>query len=115
MWYLKKKKLLCMVFIMSFFILLIGSSAIFAAPADPTPYNVTQANGTIITIRTFGDEYFHWTEEYTGDINNVPYYGNEYVIAFNNETKNWCYARIENKRIRNLFRKSKARTFSHCG
>lgn len=34
-----------------------------ARPARPLPYNVRQADGTEITLRTLGDEHFHFTVE----------------------------------------------------
>ena len=34
----------------------------WAAPALRGPFTVTQADGTLLTIEQFGDEYFHWTE-----------------------------------------------------
>lgn len=34
-----------------------------ARPARPVPYNVRQADGTEITLRTLGDEHFHFTVE----------------------------------------------------
>jgi len=54
-----------------------------AVPANPTPQEVTQADGTIITIIGRGDEFFNWVEDENG-----------YIIAFDPETGNWCYAYI---------------------
>ncbi len=37
-----------------------------AVPADPTPREVTQPDGTKIQVRLRGDEFFHWTETTNG-------------------------------------------------
>jgi len=37
-----------------------------AVPADPTPREVTQPDGTKIQVRLRGDEFFHWTETPNG-------------------------------------------------
>ncbi len=69
--------------------LLMTTITAYAIPANPFPSEVEQADGTIITIQGFGDEFFNWTEEAdTG-----------YVIAYNEESENWCYAYLSNNRI----------------
>lgn len=55
----------------------------YAAPVDILPREVKQADGTVITIRSFGDEFFSWTETMDG-----------YVIAYDLKSKNWYYAVI---------------------
>lgn len=49
-------------------LLVIGSLTqhIWAVPADPTPREYTQPDGTVITIRLRGDEFCHWTETSNG-------------------------------------------------
>ncbi len=37
-----------------------------AVPADPTPFKVRQADGTEISLRVRGDEWFHWYETVEG-------------------------------------------------
>lgn len=56
-----------------------------AVPANPFPRQVTQADGSIITIYNKGDEFFNWTEDIDGN-----------VIARDSETGNWHYAYISN-------------------
>ena len=46
----------------SLFLILMAATAMWAAPALRGPFTVTQADGTLLTIEQFGDEYFHWTE-----------------------------------------------------
>ena len=36
-----------------------GASACFAVPADPRPFVVTQPDGSTLTVRMIGDEFFH--------------------------------------------------------
>ncbi|MBQ5723658.1 MAG: peptidase M6, partial [Muribaculaceae bacterium] len=38
---------------------MLGVSAAYAVPADPRPFTVTQPDGTTLTIRIVGDEFFH--------------------------------------------------------
>ncbi|MDR0221528.1 MAG: M6 family metalloprotease domain-containing protein, partial [Lachnospiraceae bacterium] len=59
-----------------------------AAPANPFPVEVEQADGSVITVRGFGDEFFHWTEADDG-----------YVVAFDIASQNWCYAYIYDNEI----------------
>ena len=40
----------------------------WAAPALRGPFTVTQADGTLLTIEQFGDEFFHWTETADGTL-----------------------------------------------
>ena len=54
-----------------FFILsliLMAATAMWAAPALRGAFTVTQADGTLLTIEQFGDEYFHWTETADGTL-----------------------------------------------
>ncbi len=53
----------------------------FAVPADPSPSDETQGDGTVVTIYGRGDEYFHWMEDEYG-----------YVVAHDGE--NWTYADV---------------------
>ncbi|MCI8979539.1 MAG: hypothetical protein HFE52_02600, partial [Clostridia bacterium] len=60
----------------------------YAALAEPKLQKVYQADGTEITVYSYGDEYFHWVEdEY------------ENVIVYDLQDKNWHYACIENDNI----------------
>ena len=80
------------VFIKSMFAFLIGTfslllfytSSVFAVPACPFPTDVTQANGSVITITGHGDEFFNWSEDKDG-----------YVIAYDSTSKNWEYAVVK--------------------
>lgn len=55
-----------------------------ALEANPFPTELTQADGRVITALGRGDEFFHWTEDEDG-----------YVIAFDEDSGNWCYAELE--------------------
>ena len=59
-----------------------------AATWDSTPYTHQQADGTIVTVRQLGDEFFHWYEDTGGNI-----------LAWNNETLSYYYAVIEGGRV----------------
>jgi len=55
------------------------ASFVNAMPASPHPYSVTQPDGTIVTMRIRGDEFFHWEEDAAGytvmrDANGVVVY-----------------------------------------
>ncbi len=57
------------------------TAAVYAMPANPVPQQVTQADGTVITVTHHGDEFFNWTEEDNG-----------YIVCYDDVSKNWCYA-----------------------
>ena len=57
---------------------------IFASPANPTSYKVTQPNGDTICISVHGDEYASWYEGYNGN------------VIFQNDKGYWVYVAIEN-------------------
>ncbi len=46
--------------------LFLSTSSTFAVPASPHPFEVTQPDGTTITLFIRGDEYFHWLEDENG-------------------------------------------------
>lgn len=57
-----------------------------AVPASPKPFDVTQPDGTIITLHMVGDEYYHWTETNNNQVvvlSKEGYY--EYATILNNE------------------------------
>ena len=59
-----------------FFMGLLGMTA-HAIPADPTPIQVTQPDGTMLTVKLHGDEFFHFTtttDGYTVIKNAAGYY-----------------------------------------
>lgn len=39
-----------------------------AVPADPTPYNYIQPDGSVIVLQNHGDEFFHWTTDLLGRV-----------------------------------------------
>ncbi len=43
-------------------VLLLGSIQAKAVPASPNPFHLRQPDGSEITLRVFGDEWFHWYE-----------------------------------------------------
>lgn len=60
--------------------LLMAAVSAYAVPAKPTPIKVKQADGTELTIKKFGDEFFNWTTTTDGynvaQKNGVYYYVN---------------------------------------
>ena len=62
--------------------------AVYAAPVNPFPTEVEQADGSIITIFNRGDEYFNWSEDENG-----------YIIAYDEQSNYWCYALIDDEHI----------------
>ena len=52
----------------SLFFILMAATAMWAAPALRGPFTVTQADGTLLTVEQFGDEFFHWTETADGTL-----------------------------------------------
>lgn len=57
-----------------------------AVPASPKPFNVTQPDGSIITLHMVGDEYYHWKETNDNQVvvlSEDGYY--EYATIINNE------------------------------
>ena len=58
-----------------------------AVPASPKPFNVTQPDGSIVTLHMIGDEYYHWKE--TSD--------NQVVVL--SENGYYEYATIQNNEI----------------
>ena len=55
-----------------------------AVPADPTPFVTEQPDGTEVTVRTFGDEHFHWNENDEG-----------WLISYSGDTGAWYYAVLD--------------------
>lgn len=68
------------------FIALLAINGAFAVPASPTPFTVTQPDGTQLTLHSVGDEYYHWVETEDNQIvvqSDAGYY--EYATIRNNE------------------------------
>lgn len=64
--------------------LLSAGNMVFAVPICPIPYEVTQPDGTVLTVASYGDEFFSWTEDK---------YGN--VIAYDVDTDSYRYVKIK--------------------
>lgn len=79
----KKRSFLCHIRFLILFLFMglqMGITA-YAVPAEPSPQELCQADGSVITGYARGDEFFSWFEdEY------------ENIIAYETQTKNWCYA-----------------------
>ena len=54
--------------LLSLITLLLALSFAWAVPADPTPYEYKQPDGSIIVLQNHGDEYFHWTTDALGRV-----------------------------------------------
>ncbi len=48
------------------FLFVVGSRPAHAVPASPNPFSLTQPDGREITLRVYGDEWFHWYETTDG-------------------------------------------------
>ena len=65
---------------------LLYATHVGAVPASPKPFNVTQPDGSIITLHMVGDEYYHWKETNDNQVvvlSENGYY--EYATIINNE------------------------------
>lgn len=69
------------------FVILFGAT-VFAAPICPVPVEVTQPNGDVITVTSYGDEFFSWQEDENGNI-----------IAYDEESRSYKYAEIRDGKI----------------
>ena len=69
------------------FVLLLGSN-VFAAPICPVPVEFTQPNGDVITVTSYGDEFFSWQEDENGNI-----------ITYDEESNSYKYAEIKDNKI----------------
>lgn len=74
---------LCVAGIFAACLLTMGNIA-SAAPVCPVPREVTQPDGTVITVTSYGDEFFCWHEDEGGN-----------VIAYDKGTGSYRYAEIE--------------------
>ena len=54
---------------------------LFSVPANPEPIELTQPDGTKITVRLYGDEFYNWFEDVDG-----------YTVIKDTETGYWKYA-----------------------
>jgi len=66
------------------FVMASVSIAASAAPASPFAAEHQQADGTLVSLVNRGDEFFNWTEDEEG-----------YIVAYDAESANWCYAQVE--------------------
>ena len=66
------------------FLILMATTAMWAAPALRGAFTVTQADGTLLTVEQFGDEFFHWTETADGTLV-VPTRQGYFVAAIDDE------------------------------
>lgn len=61
------------------FAVVMCTTTIRAAKANPQPVDVTQPDGTILTIRVHGDEHFNWCSTVDGVV--LAQVGNAYYVA----------------------------------
>ncbi|MCL2866063.1 MAG: BspA family leucine-rich repeat surface protein [Lachnospiraceae bacterium] len=86
-----KRKLLGII-ILLFAVFAVGglmSDTVYAIPADSTPWQFEQPDGTSITLITFGDEFFSWTETTSG-----------FVVEYDSDAEAFYYAYIEDSILR---------------
>ena len=78
---------------LSFILAILASVALalpaFAVSADSTPWTFEQPCGQILTLTTFGDEFFMWSETESG-----------HVVEFDWDTDTWYYAYIEGGKLK---------------
>lgn len=82
-----KKFIFCMCSIGIISILFFGAT-VFAAPICPVPVEFTQPNGDVITVTSYGDEFFSWQEDENGNI-----------ITYDEESNSYKYAEIKDGKI----------------
>ncbi len=58
-----------------------------AIPADPAPAQITQPDGTVLTLKLHGDEFFHFTTTSDG------------YTVMKNKAGYYTYARLEGNRL----------------
>ena len=61
------------------FAVVMCTTTIRAAKANPQPVDITQPDGTILTIRVHGDEHFNWCSTVDGVV--LAQVGNAYYVA----------------------------------
>ncbi|MDR1695759.1 MAG: M6 family metalloprotease domain-containing protein [Endomicrobium sp.] len=69
------------IFFIAAFAFFAALSLSFAEPAYPGPIEVEQPDGTKVTVRLFGDEFYHWAEDTQG-----------YTVVQDSRTREWVYA-----------------------
>ncbi|MCH5209614.1 MAG: hypothetical protein J1F01_01485 [Oscillospiraceae bacterium] len=79
--------LVCSIMSVIIFSALICAAA-YAAPICPVPVEVIQPNGDVITVTTYGDEFFSWKEDESGNI-----------IVYDEESNSYKYAKIKDGEI----------------
>jgi M6 family metalloprotease-like protein len=72
------------IFSLIVFLLLFAGRNVFAVPAIPVPVEVTQPDGSVLTIRLYGDEFFGYATTEDG-----------FLISQNAESE-WKFAQIDN-------------------
>lgn len=82
----RKSKIAKACFFMSVLLvqLMVAGAAVYAAPADSTPVEVRQPDGSVINITNYGDEFFHWTVDDEG-----------YLLAHDRDSQSWRYAYVD--------------------
>lgn len=84
---MKKRMKFCIAVLFAICLLSVGGRAL-AAPICPVPREVTQPDGTQITVTTYGDEFFSWSEDENGN-----------VVAYDEATDSYRYAKIEDGQL----------------
>ena len=75
-------------FIVSLLMSLLVAASIYAAPANPFPQEMQQADGSIVILTGGGDESFGWLE--------CPF---GFIVMWDNDTRNFTYAQIVNGQL----------------
>ena len=47
---------------------LLAGAELFAGPARPRPFTVTQPDGSTVTVQMHGDEFHHWITDASGNM-----------------------------------------------
>lgn len=78
---MRQYKKLCSALLILILLTVLTAVGVSAGPANPIPREMTQADGSVVSVKTCGDEFFNWTEEENG-----------YLICYDETSENWCYA-----------------------
>jgi len=74
-------KKLYWILLMMLVVLLCSPTTVFAVQANSDPFPFTQPDGTLISVRQFGDEFLHWAEDNNGNL-----------IVYDFDLKGYCNA-----------------------
>jgi len=78
---MKKIYGILLIMIIAMLCLIASPATVFAVQANSDPFPFTQPDGTLISVRQFGDEFLHWAEDNNGNL-----------IIYDFDLKGYCNA-----------------------